>query len=93
MISHVYGSAGTMAVFRLNGFVSSTLVSRHISGSFRALGTQIVELEKVGEPTGNQGCLGILQTKRTALANLLDFRVECVLFRSRIQNIAEMDLP
>lgn len=52
-----------------------------------------MELEKACESTRNQGCLGILETKKTALADLLDFKVEYVLFWSRIQNIAEMDLP
>lgn len=78
-------------MFRLNCFVSSTLITRHISSSVRALETQRVELGKVCEATGNQGCLGILSTKKAASANLLDFKEEGVLLRSRIQNIADMD--
>lgn len=52
-----------------------------------------MELEHLSESTGNRGCIEILRTKKMALADLLDTKVQGALVRSRIQNIAEMDAP
>ena len=50
-----------------------------------------MDLECASESTGNQGYIEILKTKKMALANLLDTKVQGALVRSRIQNITEMD--
>ncbi|KAI3367041.1 hypothetical protein L3Q82_009671 [Scortum barcoo] len=59
----------------------------------RDLETSIVDLEHMSESTGNRGCFEILKTKKMALANLLDTKVQGALVRSRVQNITEMDAP
>ncbi|TWW53588.1 Transposon TX1 uncharacterized 149 kDa protein ORF 2 [Takifugu flavidus] len=69
-------------------------VTRYITRSIvKALETEIVELEQFCESRGDRGCLEALKTKKMALANLLDTKVQGVLVRSRIQDIAEMDTP
>ncbi|TWW68803.1 Transposon TX1 uncharacterized 149 kDa protein ORF 2 [Takifugu flavidus] len=68
-------------------------VTRYITRSIEALETEIVELEQFCESRGDRGCLEALKTKKTALANLLDTKVQGALVRSRIQDIAEMDTP
>jgi len=52
-----------------------------------------VDLECESESTGNRGYIEILKTKKMALANLLDTKVQGALFWSRVQNIKEMDAP
>ncbi|TWW81732.1 Transposon TX1 uncharacterized 82 kDa protein ORF 1 [Takifugu flavidus] len=68
-------------------------VTRYITRSIEALKTEIVELEQLCESRGDRGCLEALKTKKMALANLLDTKVQGALVRSRIQDIAEMDTP
>ncbi|TWW77604.1 hypothetical protein D4764_12G0009940 [Takifugu flavidus] len=68
-------------------------VTRPVTRSIRDLETEIVELERLNESTGNGGSVGILKTKKMALANLLGARAQGALVRSRIQNISEMDAP
>ncbi|KAI3367340.1 hypothetical protein L3Q82_008155 [Scortum barcoo] len=68
-------------------------VTRDITGSIRDLETSIVDLEHMSESTGNRGCFEILKTKKMALANLLDTKVQGALVRSHVQNITEMDAP
>lgn len=50
----------------------------------------MVELQHLSESTGNGGYIEILKTKKMALANLLDKKVQGALVRSRIQ-ISKMD--
>ncbi|KAK0147956.1 Transposon TX1 uncharacterized protein [Merluccius polli] len=77
-----------------HGLVDHTLnVTRDITRSIRDLETDIVDLECTSESTGNRGYIEILKTKKMALANLLDTKVQGALVRSRIQNITEMDAP
>ncbi|TWW81692.1 Transposon TX1 uncharacterized 149 kDa protein ORF 2 [Takifugu flavidus] len=68
-------------------------VTRYITRSIGALETEIMELEQFRESRGDRGCLETLKTKKMALANLLDTKVQGALVRSRIQDIAEMDTP
>ncbi|TWW71196.1 Transposon TX1 uncharacterized 149 kDa protein ORF 2 [Takifugu flavidus] len=68
-------------------------VTRHITGFIRDLETEIVELERLNESTGNGGSVGFLKSKKMALANLLGARAQDTLVWSRIQNISEMDAP
>ncbi len=68
-------------------------VTRDITRSIRDLETDIVDLECASESTGNRGYTEILKTKKMALANLLDTKVQGALVRSRVQNITEMDAP
>ncbi|KAJ3608984.1 hypothetical protein NHX12_023512 [Muraenolepis orangiensis] len=57
------------------------------------LESDIVELETIHETTGDRGYIEILKEKKTALANLLDVKVQGALVRSRFLNINEMDAP
>ncbi|TWW71608.1 Transposon TX1 uncharacterized 149 kDa protein ORF 2 [Takifugu flavidus] len=61
--------------------------------SIKDLETEIVELEAIGSSTGDRGCIEILQSKKMALASLLDNQVKGALVRSLIQDITEMDNP
>lgn len=65
----------------------------HISGSIRDLESEINELESLSVSTGSGECIETLRSRRKALANLLDTKVQGALVRSRVQNIAEMDAP
>lgn len=51
-----------------------------------------MELE-TSASTGNQGYIEILKSKKMALANLLDNKIQGALVRSRVQTITEMDAP
>ncbi|TWW78198.1 hypothetical protein D4764_11G0003190 [Takifugu flavidus] len=53
----------------------------------------IKDLEAIGSSTGDRGCIEILQSKKMALASLLDNQVQGTLVRSRIQDLTEMDAP
>ena len=68
-----------MERLRLNFYVSSTR-SPDLSEIWRLMG-------------GSWGYIEILKTKKMALANLLDTKVQSELVRSRVQNITEMDAP
>lgn len=68
-------------------------VTRDITRSIKDLECDIVELEQLDEATGSQGHIGVLKTKKMALANLLDTQVQGALVRSRIQDITQMDAP
>ena len=68
-------------------------VTQHMCRSIKDLESEIVELETFSHSTGNRGHIEVLNSKKMALANLLDSRVQGALVRSRIQNIAEMDAP
>ncbi|TWW54634.1 hypothetical protein D4764_0192100 [Takifugu flavidus] len=61
--------------------------------SIKDLEMEIVELEVIGSSTGDQGCIETLQSKKMALASLLDSQVQGALVRSRIQDLTEMDAP
>ena len=52
-----------------------------------------MDLECESESTGNRGYIQILKTKKMALTNLLDTKVQGALVRSWFQNIKEMDAP
>ena len=57
------------------------------------LESDIVELEKLSESTGDRGHFEVLKIKKLALADLLDVKVQGALVRSRFQTISEMDAP
>ena len=57
------------------------------------LETEIVELETLSASMENWGYIEILKSKKMALANLLDTKVQGALVRSRVQNISAMDVP
>ncbi|TWW74340.1 Transposon TX1 uncharacterized 149 kDa protein ORF 2 [Takifugu flavidus] len=59
--------------------------------SIKDLEMEIVELEAIGSSTGDRGCIETLQSKKMALASLLDSRAQGALVRSRIQDLTEMD--
>ncbi|TWW71161.1 hypothetical protein D4764_17G0006440 [Takifugu flavidus] len=61
--------------------------------SIKDLEMEIVELEAIGSSTGDRGCIETLQSKKMALASLLDSQVQGALVRSRIQDLTEMDAP
>ncbi|TWW54587.1 Transposon TX1 uncharacterized 149 kDa protein ORF 2, partial [Takifugu flavidus] len=61
--------------------------------SIKDLEMEIVELEAIGSSTGDRGCIETLQSKKMALASLLDSQVQGALVRSWIQDITEMDAP
>ncbi|TWW74491.1 hypothetical protein D4764_14G0004940 [Takifugu flavidus] len=61
--------------------------------SIKDLEMEIVELEAIGSSTGDRGCIETLQSKKMALASLLDNQVQGALVRSQIQDITEMDAP
>ena len=68
-------------------------VSRDTCRSMKDLETEIVELETMSASTENRGYIEILKSKKMALANLLDTKVQGALVRSRVQNISAMDVP
>uniref|UniRef100_A0A674MKT3 Reverse transcriptase domain-containing protein n=1 Tax=Takifugu rubripes TaxID=31033 RepID=A0A674MKT3_TAKRU len=61
--------------------------------SIKDLEMEIVELEAIGSSTRDRGCIETLQSKKMALASLLDSQVQGALVRSRIQDLTEMDAP
>ena len=61
--------------------------------SIKDLETEIVELETIKTSTGNQGYIEVLKSKKMAVANLLETKIQDALVRSRILNISEMDAP
>lgn len=52
-----------------------------------------MKLETMSKSTANRGYIEILKTKKMALANLLDTKVQGALIRSWVQNITDMDAP
>ncbi|TWW56228.1 Transposon TX1 uncharacterized 149 kDa protein ORF 2 [Takifugu flavidus] len=57
------------------------------------LETEIVEQEAIDSSTGDRGGIEILQSKKMALASLLDNQVQGALVRSLIHDITEMNAP
>ena len=68
-------------------------VTRDITRSMKDLEIDIVDLENLGESTGDRGHIEVLKIKKLALADLLESKVQGALVRSRFQAIAEMDVP
>ena len=68
-------------------------VTRDITRSMKDLEIDIVELENLGESTGDRGHNEVLKIKKLALADLLESKVQGALVRSRFQANAEMDVP
>ncbi|MPV02303.1 hypothetical protein FVA96_24195, partial [Escherichia coli] len=68
-------------------------VTRDITRSMKDLETDIVELERLNESTGERGHIEVLKIKKMALADLLDVKAQGALVRSRFQTITEMDTP
>lgn len=67
-------------------------VTRDTCQSIKDLETEIVELE-TSASTGNREYIEIFKSKKMALANLLDNKIQGALVRSWVQNITEMDAP
>lgn len=68
-------------------------VTQHMCSSMKDLESEIKDLEALSYSTGNRGHIEVLNSKKMALANLLDSRVQGALVQSRVQNIAGMDAP
>lgn len=58
--------------------------------SIEELETDVVDLQRLSESTGDRGHL---QALKTVLADLLGLRAQGALVRSRFQSFAEMDAP
>jgi len=68
-------------------------VTRDITRSMKDLETDIVDLESLSESTGDRGHIEFHKSKKMALADLFEVKVQGALVRSRFKTIAEMDTP
>ena len=59
----------------------------------RDLERQVEELQSLVASTGNRGHLDSLNSKQSAIANLLGVSAQGALVRSRFMNISQMDAP
>ncbi|KAI4880461.1 hypothetical protein NFI96_009804 [Prochilodus magdalenae] len=68
-------------------------VSRHITDSMKQLEDEILGLQRLIDSTGDQSHTADLKSKKSALTNLLGFRAQGALVRSRYQSLTQMDAP
>lgn len=64
-----------------------------MSHSMRKLESQIIDLQKLFEVTGEQKCIDALKRKKSFLTDMLGIKTKGALVRSRYQMLTQIDAP
>ncbi len=89
-----YDNGGILEKFKLNSFVYSILkTSLKTILVMNTLEADILRLQELAESTGVQSYLNTLVNKKTQLADLLGFKTQGALVRSRFLSVNQMDAP